>query len=125
MNIKNIKKGDFIKRYTNIYLVKSFQQKERSYEIEYFFRISTKTKNPKLHSNGIDKNYSYDLAWNRVKSPNNGEIQIFKEKIKQECPRFNCESLSYKELKNNSNELTSEKCIDFLKKKGYIVLKQV
>lgn len=125
MKLQNIKKGDFIKRYTNIYLVKGFQRDERNYEIEYFFRISTKTKNPKLHSNGIDKNYSYDLAWNRVKNPTNGEIQILKEKIKQECPRFNFETLSYKELKNNSDELTIEICIDFLKKKGYIVLKQV
>lgn len=125
MKLQNIKKGDFIKRYTNIYLVKSFRHNEREYTIEYFFRISTKTKNPKLHSNGVDKNYSYDLAWDRVKNPTDEEVEQLREMIKQECPKFNFETLSYKESKNNSTVLTIDKCIDFLKKEGYIVLKQV
>lgn len=130
LNIKDVKKGVFIKKYTNIYLVKNFaediQNKYKGkYKIEYFFRISTKTSNPQLHVGGVDIADELDFHFKRIKKPTYEETLQLKEKIEQECSRFNLETLSYRESRNKKEELSVEKCIEFLKNKGYIILKQV
>ncbi len=130
LKLEDIKTGIFIKRHTNIYLVKDFTEDihnkyKGKYRIEYFFRISTKTLNPKLHIEGFDTTDIYELNNGLIKKPIDEEIQKLQTLIYEMCPRFDFNTLSYKESKRNIDEFSIENCIEFLKNKGYIVLKQV
>lgn len=134
LNPSDIKRGVFIKKLTNIYLVKDFKKDisnkyKGRYRIDYYFRISTVTPTPQLHSNSFNIIDESDFNFKRIKKPTNKEIERLKSKIKQECHSFNFETLSYKEPKtkdqSQSDILTEEKYIDFLKEKGYLIFKQI
>ena len=123
MKIQEIKKGDYIKRYATTYLIKGCQinKDKRTYTIDYFFCITNKgeKKKSKLYRNGSRTEYLFDFE--RVNIASDEDIRFLNDRISKEFPNFNLDAFSCKSFQiENLNE---DMCIDFLKKKGYLIIK--
>lgn len=121
MRIEDIKNGSFVKKEASIYLVKDFIKVGSRYRLIYFFR-TTKKLTGVLHSNNFREVFEFEL--HKIHTPTYEEIEILKTKISKEFPNFPLE-IGSKSKKQDIYNLTIENCIEFLREKGYIVLKQV
>ncbi|MCD8423584.1 hypothetical protein [Tenacibaculum finnmarkense] len=124
--IIEIKENDIVKYLKSVYLVKSFIKLENGlYHLNYYFKTNqSKIKTKKLHNNAYDEFYGY-LA-EKIKQTSLEEKKDFVSKINRDYPKFDT-SFTRIDLKENSNSsvLNVEDCIEFLKKKNYIIYKQI
>lgn len=118
--IIDIKQNDIVKYLKSIYLVKGFQKLENGrYRLSYYFK-SIRKDNAKLHSNSSDEIYGY-LA-EKIKKANPEEKKSLFSKISTKHPTFMLPEI---ELNENTSNLNTKDCIEFLKSQGYIIYKQV
>jgi hypothetical protein len=118
----DIKPNDFIKYLKCIYLVKKFYRDEKGqYILVYYFR-SIKKQNAILHSTNSYKISGY-LA-EKIKKATTEDTLFLISRIKTESPNFDL-SFARQETNENSQDLTVDDCITFLKGKGYLVYKQI
>lgn len=126
MKIQDIKKGAYLKYLATTFLVKDciLNEDKETYTIKYFFSLTNRggIKKGKLYCDGTIREESC-----KIKMCSSEDIERLKTKIQYEYPSFDFGTLSYKESNTitNNDELTEEKCIDFLKEKGYLIFKQI
>nr|WP_319511408.1 hypothetical protein [uncultured Draconibacterium sp.] len=118
----DIKKNDFIKYRKCIYLVKDFRKLENGkYRLTYFFR-TINDKSAKLYLNEFTDNYDWNFEY--IKEANQEQINLLISKIRKEYPDFDL-SFAKVDLMKNEKNMSEEGCIEYLKSKGYFILKQV
>lgn len=131
MKVEDIKDGIYVKRLTMIFLVKGLRELESDkykhykkkgleskYIIEYYFGISTKTikcENKLLHEDSFTNPISEDDLNDRVRLATEKEIEILNNVIKEK--HLNSKI-------SNTVQFSEDKCIEYLKSKGYSISKQ-
>ena len=122
-NAIDIKRNDIIKYMKCIYLVKDFQKLDNGkYLLNYYFR-SIRKDNAKLNINDSYEISGYLVETIKKASPEESNFII--TRINSVYPNYDTSFYRNQKDKNEQKTLNENDCIDFLKKKGYIVYKQV
>lgn len=114
-----------------IYLIKNLIITNDSlygkYQVNYYFRITYKSGS-KLHKDSSEVHYEHNLKY--YKNASQEEIKFLLNEIQNKFPEFNINSFNF--LDNNKTKvssvkdfLTEEKCIEFLKDRGYLIYKNI
>lgn len=122
-NVIDLKPYDIIKYFKCIYLVKDFYKNEDGrYILDYHFMTLNKG-NGKLHSQNTYEIYGFHAE--KIRKATEDEIKKFMSKIKDEAPDFDLNPIKCISSDETELNLDEEKCIKFLKSKGYLVYKQI
>lgn len=120
--VNDIKEYDVVKYLKSIYLVKSFIKLEnRTYQLNYYF-ASIHKSGAKLYNN---KTKEISIFYGeRINRATDKEIKFLLAKIHNIHPNFDTSNIE-KSLKSETLIFNEKNCINYLKSKGYIILKQV
>jgi len=125
MQISEIQKGSYLKYRGMLHLIDKIECVEKGkYVIHSFFSLSTR-ENALLHEtykapNNFDYYSKHEIEkyLNPIKKEK--ETTMFKDAIKNKYPDFDFETLSKKQ-----SDVLEKECIEHLKSKGYLILKQM
>ena len=121
-NVIDLKQYDIVRYLKCIYLVKDFFKDENGrYILNYYFR-TINNSNAKLHSQNTYELYGFHAK--KIRKASKDEIRHFISKIKKEKPDFDLNFIEDVSLDETVGNLNEKECIDFLKRKGYLVYKQ-
>jgi len=122
-NVIDLKQYDIVRYLKCIYLVKDFFKDENGrYILNYHFR-TINNSNAKLYSEDTYELYGFHAE--KIRKATKDEIRDFITRIKKEKPDFDLKSIEDVSIGETGENINEKECIDFLKRKGYLVYKQI